>query len=382
MTPLRRADVRALAAWLEPVDPASLVAAVEARGPAGWARWRHGVFVHGLAPHLARLAAPTSALGSALPDHAREHLGLEDARNTERIRRMHGELAAILEAAEGRGIPVMPLKGAVLTTMAGEDPWRRPMADLDLLVAPPERGAMFELLADLGYRHAPERAPRPTHDVFTGPDGGRVVTMDGEHPDNPRRVELHTEVRRHLWGWVEDDDLTALLWRDAVEGRVLGRPAMLPSVASLLVHLAIHASSDLLVGRGRLVAWLDLARLAPRTPWPADAPHPRMAWPSLALAARALPTGMVGFDPKALAARVPPRLVRWAASVPLDDRSGLSLGVAPDAPASMGARWQRWRPESWRLAVAYGGAPVPVALARHAARVTRLGVQRFATRRS
>jgi len=380
MTPLRREDVGTLAAWLEPVDPASLVAVVEERGPAGWTRWQRAVFVHGLAPHLARLAEH-GALGSALPPHARELLVREDARNTERIRRMHGELGAILEAAEERGIPVMPLKGALLTTMAGEDPWRRPMADLDLLVAVSERAAMFEVLTGLGYRHAPERAPRPTHDVFTGPDGGRVVTMDGEHPDNPRRVELHTEVRRHLWGWVEDDDLTALLWRDATEGRVVGRPAMVPSVAALLVHMAIHASSDLLVGRGRLVAWLDLARLAPRHAWPADAPHPRMAWPALALAARALPAGMAGFDPAALAARVPARLVHWAASVPLDDRAGLSLGVAPDAPASMGARWQRWRPEGWRLAVAYGGTPVPVALARHAARVTRLGAQRVVTRR-
>ena len=75
------------------------------------------------------------------------------------------------------------------------------MADLDLLVHPADRAGMGALLVGLGYRHDPEANPHPTHDVFLDPGGGRIVSSTGEHPDNPRRVEVHVEVKRHLWGW-------------------------------------------------------------------------------------------------------------------------------------------------------------------------------------
>ncbi len=56
----------------------------------------------------------------------------------------------------------MPLKGALLTTMAGRvDAGRRPMADLDLLVRPADRAGLGAVLAGLGYRHVPEAQPAP-----------------------------------------------------------------------------------------------------------------------------------------------------------------------------------------------------------------------------
>lgn len=367
MTRLRAAVINALirelATWLEGPDPAR-AAAVRRWSSSTWVAFQRVVTMHGLAPHLAAML-PGSGLGEAIPAATLAWLAAQAARNADRIRRMHGELAAILGGAESAAIEVMPLKGAILTTMPGADPYRRPMADLDLLVRPGDRGRLAQVLVGLGYRHVPDGHRRPTHDVFADPDDSRLVDPTGEHPDNPRRVELHVEVKRHLWGWADDDDLTAELWRGARRGVVLGRPATLPTGEALLAHLAIHATSDLLSGRGRLVQWLDLGVVAPTAGDPARLPHPRLAYPSLRLARRTLPIQLTGVDLSGLERLVPARLERWATTVPLDASCGLTTGRPPDEAAGFGARWERWRPERWRLLVAYGDAPLPVAVARH-----------------
>ena len=258
----------------------------------------------------------------------------------------------------------MPLKGALLTTM--DRPHPSPADGRPRPARPPGRpGGARRDPRGLGYRHVPEANPRPTHDVFLDPGGGRIVSFEGEHPDNPRRVEVHVEVKRHLWGWVDDDDLTAALWAGARSGEILGQRAAIPRADALFAHLAIHASSDLLSGRGRLVQWLDLGSMAPLAGDLATLPHPRLAFPALRLAARALPDAMAALDLAWLAEQVPGRLGRWAATVPLDHRCGLTTGRPPTEPSGLGARWERWRPDRWRLAVAYGDVPLPVALARH-----------------
>ena len=365
------AEIRELVTWLETPDGGD-PAVVASWGARHWSAFRRVVAMHGLAAHLGR-RLPSSALAAHVPPDVIDWLAAQDALNRRRIERMHGELAAILGAAATAGIEVMPLKGALLTTMDGPDASARPMADLDVLVHPADRVGIGALLERLGYRHAPESNPRPTHDVFLDPGGGRVVDLVGEHPDNPRRVEVHVEVKRHLWGWVDDDDLTPALWAGARSGEVVGERAAIPRIEALFAHLAIHASSDLLVGRGRLVQWLDLGSMAPLAGDLATMPHPRLAFPALRLAARALPDAMAALDLAALSAAIPDRLVRWAATVPLDHRCGLTTGRPPTEPSGLSARWERWRPDRWRLAVAYGDAALPIALARHGRTViTRL----------
>jgi Uncharacterised nucleotidyltransferase len=354
-----------LAGWLEgpPEDRAAVLATWR---PDDWSAFRRVVTVQGLAPHLARIL-PTSPVAAAVQPATLDWLAGQADQNARRIGRMHQELAAILAAAATAGIEVMPLKGAILTTLPGTDPARRPMADLDLLVHPGDREPLAAVLTGLGYAREPDDAPHPTHDVFLDPSRARVPGHDGEHPDNPRRVEVHVEVKRHLWGWATDDDLTDTLWRNSVRDVILGQPASVPERRALLAHLAIHATCDLLVGRGRLVQWLDLGSVAPVVTGFDTLPHPRVAYPSLRLAARALPGAMAGAGSElaALERNVPPRLARWASAVTLDAQCGLTKGRPPDAPARFGARWERWRPERWRLDVAYGDVGLPTAMTRY-----------------
>jgi hypothetical protein len=166
-----------------------------------------------------------------------------------------------------------------------------------------------------------------------------------------------------------------MLWAGATSMSILGLPAMVPDAGSRTAHLAIHASSDLLVGRGRLVQWLDLASAAPDLDL-ARLPHARHAYPALALAARAVPEAFGGVDLGRLEASMPPALVRWAATVPFDHRAGLTAGRSPDQPSSWSARWERWRPDPWRLAVAYGRRSRPSALVHHARTIGERSVNR------
>ena len=100
-------------------------------------------------------------------------------------------------------------------------------------------------------------------------------------------------------------------------------------------------------------------------------PHAAIAYPSLRLAARALPRAMAGVNVAALERIVPRRLAGWATAVPLDAHCGLTRGRPPDRQSSLGARWERWRPLRWRLAVAYGDVALPLALWRHVALIGR-----------
>lgn len=364
--------VRELARWLEPGASTGATHGdpFERWSAADWVAFRRAVAMHGLAPYLVRRLRERDLLDRVPADVGSWLAGQRDA-NRSRIRRMHDELAAILRRAAAAGIEVMPLKGSLLTTLDGVEPGERPMADLDVLVRPDDRAAIGAVLVELGYRAEPTIGRRPGPDTFVDPGGGVVVSFDGEHADNPRRVEVHIDVKRHLWPWDDTDRLTGALWAGASPGVVLGEPAVLPGFDTTFAHLAIHATSDLLVGRGRLVHWLDFAVLAGRTTGPSDWLHPRLAYPSLALAARSMSVGLGALELGMLEARMPQRLVAWARRVPLDGRAGLVIAPRRGGDADLANRWERWRPDRWRLAVAYGDVSTGAALLRHGRTLAR-----------
>lgn len=337
-----------------------------------WARFRRLVVMQGLGPVLAAQLRVSGRTG-VVPTTIRASLQQQEEQNARRVERMHGELAAILRLAAERGIEVVPLKGSALAGMTGVDTRRRPMADLDLLVRPASRGSMGAVLSDLGYRRS--RRPRvgPKPETYDLDDGRHVVDREGEHPDNPRPVEVHVEAQRHLWEWLSEDDLTAAIWASASPGQLLGEPAMLPAPGIVFQHLAVHATTGLMRGRGRFIQWLDLAGLAEAGAAPSTWVAPRLAYPSLAMAARALPAIGRAVDLEGLAAEAgsPDAVRRWVRRAPLDGRAGLETGVPRIPPQGRDGAWERWRPSALRLGVAYGTAPLPVALARHGARGAR-----------
>ena len=364
--------LREIGSWLDRADPAWIGRTTRAWDGRTRAAARRLIGAQGLGPVLARDPALTPIL-AVLPEEIASWVARQGDLNKARIEVLHEELAAALRALAGAGIEAMPLKGSILTTRHGLDPYCRPMADLDILVRPADREAARTAIAGLGYERRPARNRRPTHDTFLRQGNEQVVEPNGEHPDNPRPIELHVEVKRHLWAWVDDDELTDFLWAGSTRGSVLGEQAVLPTPTALFAHLAIHATSDLLTDRGRLVQWLDLVdgTIDPGgDAGLAAMPHPRLVFPAVHLSRRRFPgrTPAPQEDLATVEARVPAGLIRWAAGVPLDTRAGLQSGrFGPGDMGSLGARWQRWAPSTWRLAVAYGDVPLPVALARHAA---------------
>ncbi len=322
--------------------------------------------MQGLAPYLqAELA--DSRLYDALPDSLRGWLDSQASMNAARARRMHDELQAILQAADRAGLQVMPLKGALLSLCYYPSPGLRPMADLDLLVRPHAGPALSQVLERLGYRPLPPDNPQAAdrHLRFIRPEAARVVSFDGEHPDNPRPVEIHTRLRRALWGDVVIRDLSEALWEGGRQAELLGARAWVPDPGSFLVHLATHALEHLMVQTGRVLQWLDLAQVFPSAGVPSNPISSDWIYPPLAIAARAFPDRFRGADLSPLAEGVHPKLRSWAESVPLDGRCGLNVDPAPPKSRGWRVHWERWRPSPWRLALGYGRLPTAFAMGLH-----------------
>jgi hypothetical protein len=278
----------------------------------------------------------------------------------------------------------MPLKGSLLSTQGYIQPGIRPMADLDLLIRPVDKTGFTELLLKRGYQLQESENVYSKHDRFLRA-GEKVVSWDGEHPDNPRPVEVHTEIRRRLWGDIGNFDISRWLWSGSMPGLVLGEPAYLPTIENLLLHVALHATENLLVGTGRLLQWLDLACLITRVPNLDILPFRDHLFPSISLAKRVFPNQLAGVNLSNIASMVHPRLVSWVESTPINSRCGLVDNVTAKKRTRLMKRWARWRPDPWRLAVGYGNIPLLkayqlhiLALARSLQRVGRIKLSRTA----
>jgi hypothetical protein len=292
--------------------------------------------------------------------------------NGDRVARLHDDLAAILHEANKAGIGVMPLKGSLLTTRYYASPELRPMADLDLLVRSEDAPALRAVLETMGYRlQAPVSRRHGRIRQFINPGGNQIVSTRGDHPDNPRPVDVHTDLRRYLWVDFAVHDLTDFVWSQSQRGEILGERVWLPAPDRMLVYLATHALYHHLFGTGRLMHLLDLGQLAPAIPH-LDPPDADWVYPALRLAARVAPSRFADADLSALARRTHPRLRRWAATVPLDERCGLNTDPTPPAKWKRGQlRWRRWHPSPQRLALAYGATPLLLAYSRHLITVLR-----------
>jgi hypothetical protein len=349
-------------------DPDDLLRTVAAWPTATHAALRHFLIVQGLAPHIADLlSVPRAAEVPAPAEDTARWLAEQLAQSRIRAARFGEDLTAVLEGAAAAGIQVMPLKGAVLAFARYREPGLRPMADLDLLVQPADEPRLHDVLVGLDYRLLDD-ADRRRHRTYGRP-GDRIVATGGVHPDNPRKVEVHTGLYRSVWSDHAGLDLAPYLWSTGHEATLLGRPARVPSDAALLVDVASHATSHLVRGTGRVLHWVDVAALAAAVD-PLNDAFAKLTYPVLALAARALADDHLASRVARLAPAAGTSLVRLAARVPLDDRAGLNLrGVNHERLGWWTSRWQHWRPNPWLVRLAFPRLPVALAYGAYVGRV-------------
>ncbi len=369
-----------------------------------WAAARRSIQIHGIGPLLgARL--PGTALWAGLPTTLQEELAEQYRLNGQRIALMQVQLDALAQAATAAGVALMTLKGAALINGYYADPALRPMADLDLLVQVEAADAVEAILQQLGYRLT-EASLR--HKAYDAGDG-RVVLATGEHPDNPRGVEIHTHVAERLRGL--QLEITTALWTDpqplGTGGKVMERFAMrndlenapgncyVPAPAALMLHLLLHTSHNLYNRRLRMIQLYDIALVArtlDEAGWSAAlAPAlvckaGRLLYAPLALAERwygplaspAVRGALVAQTPLALQKLVTQATLTQLALCGGEVSIGHRLAWYHPGRERLGALWHSLLPEPRELRQLYprlGGA-LPLAYVRHGAHLAGWAVRR------
>ena len=288
--------------------------------PAMWETFQRACRVHGVAPLLHQKLDDAPWLDSSIRGWLAEQYDF----NEQRIAKMHGELKQILAAFAQQKIPLMPLKGSILSAGYYDAPGQRPMADLDLLIQARDFETGAHLLRQLGYERD---VVHWKHTEFSKPGNRQVVSSTCEHPDNPRKLELHPHCRETFAG--PTLDLTELMWGNAIQSDLLGEPAIVPNTEALWLHLLVHATYHLWQGRGRLIHLVDLARVSPHLTDPQhwlNKVDARFTYPALAMQQRYLPNTLTTDLLAQQKARVSTGFRQWVETLDLVNTSYLNPG--------------------------------------------------------
>lgn len=286
--------------------------------PPTWQTFQLACQVHGVAPLLHEKLSEVGWLDPTL----KAWLVEQYRSNTQRLAKMHQELQEILALFGQHDLPLLPLKGSILSAVFYGDAGLRPMADLDLLIKPQDFANSIELLAQLGYQ--PEIS-HWKHIEFSKPDNRRVVSKSCEHPDNPRKLEVHLYCRETFGG--PTIDLTELMWQQAVQKDLLGEPALIVPPDILWLHLLVHTTYHMWQGKGRLIHLVDLAQLTPHLSDPLpllDSVEARFIYPSLALLKRYFPNALDDTLLTSQQRRVSPAFQKWVTGLDLVNISYLN----------------------------------------------------------
>jgi hypothetical protein len=372
-------SVREVVSWLAPLSARHILERTRAWGSPEWKRTQTALRMHGVAAYLLHHLRTDLDAFEALPAGFRRFLVATSDGLAARNHRLADELAAILALAGRRGLPVMPLKGSLLSNLYYASPAIRPMADIDLLVRPKDERHFLTLLHSLGYAQLKPDSPaaRQRHLRLLKPGNLAVVEWELPHADNPRPVEVHTQVGRMLWGDVEIADQSDGLWRDARPITLVGQLALAPTPQALFAHLALHTMDHLALQSARVIQLVDLSIMAARGIRLADGFDPHWIVPALILSRRCMPAAWTDADWIQTLPGGDRHLAAWAARVPLDRRCGLVTDPTPVAARPLRVHWERWRPSPWRLRLAYPGVSLPLAIMRHSAAIARQVASRF-----
>jgi predicted RNA binding protein YcfA (HicA-like mRNA interferase family) len=206
-------------------------------------------------------------LAQHVPNHAnlealKNYLEQETKMNQLRCERLSEDLETILGAAARAQIPIIVLKGLALALGYYHRPHTRSMADIDILVQPQHVDGMAQILEGLGY-FAKETSGG--HTSFYKPNNTQTISFQ-HHPDNPRPIELHFELKRQVAGYGNKYDISQSAWASSTPSMLFGQPVFALESQLLFEYLCIHASQHLHSRFGRIMHFLDLAHVAQSTP--------------------------------------------------------------------------------------------------------------------
>jgi hypothetical protein len=189
-----------------------------------------------------------------LPADLRDYLAALHASNAERNQRIRAELAQVADTFKAAHIRMLLLKGAaVLADDLYGDPGARLMLDLDLLVPQADVLRAKALLLSCGYVHDdPDRLEVQDGRILSR--GNHLTPV--ERPGSPVKIELHYRVLKGRGGQVLPPEQ---LWATAEQGRLDGRPVLLPAPTERLLHTTLHGT---LPGKEFIRSHLGLAHLA------------------------------------------------------------------------------------------------------------------------
>ena len=205
----------------------------------------------GVAGHLAALHDLDA---SVLSTRTSDAIRAEARQIARRSARLAEDLASIDKTASQSGLACSPLKGTFLR-LTDPAPATRPSADIDLLIEPGDEPAWTRVMQSQGY----DVVSAGRHLVCTHPDAA-PVDVEGDHPDHPRPVELHTQLSEPVLGRVVD--ITEAYRADVGARRLAGLDVQAPGQVALALHLVLHAAAAMLSRGLRIVQLLDLRHVA------------------------------------------------------------------------------------------------------------------------
>jgi Uncharacterised nucleotidyltransferase len=305
-----------------------------------WKLARAVAAMHGISPLLARL------LRWRGPDSWVRYLDEQRSHTAARHVRIDAFLSAFDAAACEAGIASIALKGAALHSLGVYRIGDRPMADVDLLVRPPDMLRAAGVLEPLGYR---ELGREWSEWVFS-PKDDRPAAKLGEHSDNNVKIELHERICARLPWCITDISASIFPARP--------RPGLnaYSSTMALMKHLLLHAAGNMPTRTLRLLQLHDIAQLSLRMA-PSDW-HEMLngtkdrcglwwAFPPLELTSRYYPGAISPQILESFAARCPPFLTRISRGRSLYDVSLSYLWIE----AFPGIAWSQSIGESLRFAL-------------------------------
>ncbi|MEN6320511.1 MAG: nucleotidyltransferase family protein, partial [Syntrophaceae bacterium] len=170
-------------------------------------------------------------LDRLVPDDVASSFREASRRNTLHNLRLNGELRLLLSKLKAESIPLILLKGIVLSNTIYENISLREMNDIDVLARPEHLERITDILVEMGYR--------PFQPICVD-----VAMQVGHHL--PRLIKKeHAGFEIH-WNLTEPGKLYHInpqgLWERAVPVQIAGCQTFTLSPEDMLLHLCLHTS--------------------------------------------------------------------------------------------------------------------------------------------